>query len=325
MKLAAIDIGTNSTRLLICDASPLPESGKFSLLPLKREMNITRLGKNLESTGNISREQAIETIDIIRKYAGLIDKNSVENYRVVGTRVLRCAKNADWFISEVKLLTGIDVEIISGDQEAELSFTGTVQSLDADSKLKETSRTLKENDNILVLDIGGGSTEFILGNTKGIIAFSRSIEEGSVSVSEKFLLNDKPADKDIRRLEAYIDEKFSDVIAIINRERFFSVIGLAGTITTLAAVDLKLARYCREKIHMHSLNLERVRSMLDDFCLKDFKRRQYITGLDPARADIIIGGTVILIKIMQMLQQEEITVSESDILDGIIYSILQFC
>jgi exopolyphosphatase/guanosine-5'-triphosphate,3'-diphosphate pyrophosphatase len=321
MKLAAIDIGTNSTRLLICDANPLPDIGKIELLLINREMQITRLGKNLERTGKISIKQAMETIDVLKKYNELMEKNSVKKFRAVGTRVFRYAKNVDWFISEVKGSTGIDIEIISGEQEAELSFEGAVQSIDMESVLKTADRVMNQDKNVLVLDVGGGSTEFMLGSIKGRIVFCRSIEDGSVSVTEKFLDEDKPKSEDIERLKAYINKRFSTITKRINETGFLSIIGLAGTITTLAAIDLKLSEYDREEIHRYSLRLEKIRKILLNFCSTSLKDRQNIVGLDPRRADIIIGGTVILIEIMELLKQDKILVSESDILDGIIYSI----
>jgi exopolyphosphatase/guanosine-5'-triphosphate,3'-diphosphate pyrophosphatase len=180
---------------------------------------------------------------------------------------------------------------------------------------------MNQDKNVLVLDVGGGSTEFILGSIKGRIVFCRSIEDGSVSVTEKFLDEDKPKSEDIERLKAYINKRFSTITKRINETGFLSIIGLAGTITTLAAVDLKLSEYDREEIHRYSLRLEKIRKILLNFCSTGLKDRQNIVGLDPRRADIIIGGTVILIEIMELLKQDKILVSESDILDGIIYSI----
>ena len=243
MKLAAIDIGTNSTRLLISSLNPLPGTGGVKPITINREMKITRLGRNLERTGMISARQASITIGVLKKYAELMDKNSVDKYRVVGTRVLRYAKNADWFISEVKKSTGLNVEIISGKKEAELSFTGAIRSIGTDLILKFTERKISKDKNVLVLDIGGGSTELVLGNVEGHIIFSRSVEDGSVSLTEKFLIRDKPTHSDIKTLENHVNKRFTDALREINEAGFFCIIGLAGTITTLAAVDLKLSEY----------------------------------------------------------------------------------
>ena len=317
MRLAAIDIGTNSTRLLICDTPLVNATGKTEIIPLKREMQITRLGKDIEKTHKIAAKPAKETLEVLKRYAGLMRTNSVEKYRAVGTRALRLAKNADLFISDVMDATGIEVRKISGEQEAELSFRGVLGCTNAGSVLRES---------ILVLDIGGGSTELILGSTEGHIIFSRSIEDGSVSVTEKYLDREKPTGSDIEKVKNYIELRFRDAMAEIHKMgSFLTVVGLAGTITTLAAVDLKLTVYDRDKIHGYLLKLDRVNELLNSFCSISLKERKHITGLDPGRADIIIGGSIILIKLMEMLNRDEVLVSESDILDGIIYSILQFC
>ncbi len=178
---------------------------------------------------------------------------------------------------------------------------------------------------VLVIDIGGGSTEFILGSLNGRIIFSESIDIGCVNLTEKFINYSKPAPEDLELLNNYIRDKIRKTIDEIPKNNFNLIIGLAGTISTLAAVDLKLARYDRDKIHNHILKFDNIKLIYNQFCQVDMDSRKKITGLEEKRADIIISGAAILLEIMKMLGSDKILVSENDILDGIIYSILDFC
>jgi exopolyphosphatase/guanosine-5'-triphosphate,3'-diphosphate pyrophosphatase len=325
MKLAAIDIGTNSTRLLVSHVEKSSE-GKITFLPLLREMKITRLGKSLGQSKKISIINSFLTVDVLKEYQRLLKSHNVSKYRAVGTRVLRLAENSDEFVNRVFLETGLNVEIISGSQEAELSFSGAVKGLGPDKISRKAQKFLagyQNSKDILVVDIGGGSTEFILGSTKdGTINYLNSVDIGSVILSEKFLAGPIPVDKSVADLFQFIEDKLKNTVKEISQTGFAFMVGLAGTISSLSAVDLKIGEYDRGKIHGHILYRERVSDIFKRFCSVDLETREKIKGLEPARADIIIGGTAILIKILEMLGIKNLIVSESDILDGIIYSIL---
>jgi exopolyphosphatase / guanosine-5'-triphosphate,3'-diphosphate pyrophosphatase len=325
MKIAAIDIGTNSTRLLISVAERSSEN-KIRFVPILRAMKITRLGRNLGQSGEISTANANLTIEVLKQYQRLLKSHNVSKYRAVGTKVLRQAENSFEFINRVFLEIGLDVEVISGSLEAELSFSGAIRGLESDKTLWKAKKVLSrcgKSKNILVVDIGGGSTEFILGSAEeGTINYLNSVDIGSVILSEKFLSGAVPDDKSVTDLLLYVENKVKNTIEEISQTGFAFMAGLAGTITSLSAVDLAIGEYDREKIHGHILYRDRVTDIFKRFCSVDLKNRKKIKGLEPARADIIIGGTAILIKILEMLGLESLIVSENDILDGILYSML---
>ncbi|MBM3707792.1 MAG: hypothetical protein FJW61_01840 [Actinobacteria bacterium] len=317
MKLAAIDIGTNSTRLLIADIFR-DFNERLRLAAVQRRMQITRLGKNLEKTKVISEESAENTLKVLKTYHTLIKKHNVTGYRAVGTEVLRKAHNSKWFKDEVKSKAGLELEVIDWEEEAGLSFTGAVK------ENKVLDYITVKGSNILVIDIGGGSTEFIIGNINGDILYADSADIGCVKLTEEFIRSDIPEKSELRELRVFIKEKaeaiFKKIKGIFKNDTF-CMIGLAGTITTLASIDLELEDYDRERIHGHILKIQNILGIYNRFINLNLKERKKITGLESKRADIITAGTMVLIEIMNMADVHELFVSESDILDGIIYSI----
>jgi len=314
MRLAAIDIGTNSTRLLISDFS---DSGS---IVLERIMQITRIGRNMGSTGKISRSSADDTLKTLIEYKDLMDKHDVSKYRAVGTSAIREAENSQWFTSYIYENSGIRIDTITGNEEASLSFNGASKdlSLSPEDKFRK----------ILVLDIGGGSTEFILGGpgskTGPHIDMVKSLNIGSVVLTEKFIRGTLPERDQLEQLESYIRSSIRGTVENIAMEKDMRVVGVAGTITTLAAIDLKLDEYDSNKIHRHELSYKWVKDIYKILCRTDLDERKKITGLAPGRADIIISGTAILLEILKMLDKKILIVSEQDILDGIIYSLAEF-
>lgn len=313
-KLAAIDIGTNSTRLLAVNVQVL-ELKKILYPAISRQMQITRLGKNTDSTGIILPESSEKTINVLEGYIKFIKEIGVDRCRAVGTRVLRKASNSGDFIKQAEKRTGIKVEIISGNEEAALSFRGAV------GIFSEKVHTLTSGEKILVIDVGGGSTELILGSPDGKIEQMESINIGSVVLSERFLNHKKPSEKEILELEDFAEKKLLSVSSIIKETAYSSVIGLAGTISALASIDLCLKNYDRDKIHGHYLSLDKIKRLYKMLRCTDLKERKTITGLEPARADIILGGAAVTVKLLELLGAHGVIVSESDILEGIIYSI----
>jgi exopolyphosphatase/guanosine-5'-triphosphate,3'-diphosphate pyrophosphatase len=305
MRSAAIDIGTNSIRLLISDY----DGSEFCIL--ERRMEITRIGKNLGISKNILKKSADATSKVLQKYNRLMQEYGVERYRAVGTSALRKAANSGWFISYIKDNTGIDVEKITGEEEARLSFQGA-------------SAAIKPGTQILVIDIGGGSTEFILGNIDMELDFNESIDIGSVSLSERFIKSDKPTHSELKDMQGYVKDRIRPVINKIRVKDGLTLVGVAGTITTIAAIDLKLETYDSEVIHQHILKGRRVNNIYHLLCSLTLKERRRVPGLQPERADIIIGGTAVLVEIMDLLEIKSLIVSEQDILDGIIYSLTKF-
>jgi len=333
MKLASIDIGTNSTRLLIAEY----KNGKF--ITLARKMAITRIGRNLDRTGEISGDSAEKTLEVLSGYKQLMEKEKVSKYKAIGTSALRQASNSDWFLSYIYEKLGMQVEIVSGDREAYFSFTGAVRDVDIGSILcrverfrngKSCSRSEVSHkdrsccENVLVADVGGGSSEFILGSYSCSVILTESIDIGCVRLTEKFINSNPPLIDDLNNMRVFIRKELKNTVEKIKKNGFSFIIGLAGTITTLAAIDLNLREYNREKIHHHILSLGKIKQIYKNLCSLNLQERKKVTGLEPERADVIIGGAAVVLEIMELLEETSIVVSENDILDGIIYSLANF-
>ncbi|MDD5601201.1 MAG: Ppx/GppA phosphatase family protein [Actinomycetota bacterium] len=315
MKLAAIDTGTNSTRLLISGYS----DGKF--VTLERKMEITRLGRDLDINNHfISEDSARKTLEVLSSYQNMMKSYNVIKYRAIGTSALRKAENSKDFISLVEKETGIKIDVISGREEAFLSFYGAMK----DINLNLPGSKSGSNYMILVIDVGGGSSEFILGDHSCNLEFTHSTDIGCVNLTERFLDSGVPGMEKINQMHDYIKEKLESTIVNIKKFKPLYVIGLAGTITTLAAIDLKLAVYDSERIHGHVLSLDRIEEIYDFLCGMNTEDRKKVTGLNPKRADIIIGGVAIVVEVLRMLDCKSIHVSEKDILDGIVYTLVDF-
>ncbi len=305
MKIAAIDIGTNSTRLLISEF-------KNSIFQtLERKTKINRIGKKLKISGKISCDSALAVSDTLKRYKGLMESRGVARYRAVGTNAVRKAINSQWFISYIKESTGIEIESITGAEEAHLTFYGA-------SRLSDNPKSK------LVIDIGGGSTEFILGSNGPEIIMAESLDIGCVNLSEEFIRDEKPDKIELEKMHSYISNHISGTMDTIGRGSDIAIIGVAGTVTTLAAIDLKLEEYDSSRIHLHKLTREKILTIYRKLCNVSLNERKKINGLEPGRADIIIGGTAILLEILRQLDRNSIIVSEQDILDGIIYTLVKF-
>jgi len=314
MKLASIDIGTHSTRLLITDY----QNNKF--IPLERKMKITRLGKNLDENNMIGKDSARKTVEALSDYRSLVGYYDVKKFRVVGTSAIRKASNSDWFISYVYKHLGMKIDVVSGQEEARLSFYGAVRDMD----LNYPGCKAKLTGKILVVDIGGGSSEFILGDCNYNLQLVESLNLGCVSLTEKFIGSSIPDTNSLSHMQQYIVNELEETTGKINLYKAAFIIGVAGTITTLAAIDLKLAAYNSEKIHRHILSLKKIENIYKNLCRLDLKGRKKVVGLHPGRADVIIGGTAIVLEVLKMLDVKDILVSERDILDGIIYTLVDF-
>ena len=212
------------------------------------------------------------------------------------------------------------IEVISGREEAKLSFYGAVR----DMKLNRLPRKAESGARILVVDIGGGSSELILGDSNCNLEFAGSINLGCVSLTEKFIGSGIPDTGSLNRMQRHIANRLEEAIRRIRQHKSLFIIGVAGTITTLAAIDLKLKVYNREKIHKNILSFKRIEDIYKDLCRLDLEDKKKVVGLNPKRADIIIAGTAIVLEILKLLGSDDIMVSERDILDGIIYTLVDF-
>lgn len=292
-KVAAIDIGTNSTRLLIAEV----ESSQ-SIIPLVTELKTTRLGAGVDKNGYLQAEAIDRTVAALQEYAKLTADYQVEDVRAVATSAVRDVSNQQEFVTKVKIETGIEVNIIDGNKEADLSYLGAVKGLDCQLTASN-----------LVLDIGGGSTEFIFGS-RTEIREKVSIDVGAVRMTEK--------KTGLEPRQELIGELLNPVLEKL-QGRVEMLLGVGGTITTLTAVDQQLSPYKPDKVHAYQLKLETIERILSDLSTKTISERKQVVGLQSERADIIVAGVQILLEVMDSLNISEITVSEADILDGLIY------
>ena len=293
-----IDIGTNSCRLFIAELENTSE-GKKIKRELVKDVEIVKLGEGVNKTHNLNPNAIKRTLDCLKKYKEKASSYGVENIRAFATSAVRDAENREVFLQEV-LKLGIKIECISGKTEATLNFLGN---------------SLVFKDRILVVDIGGGSTEFTLGKDKSI-DFIQSINIGAVRATEKFFSDNDYSEEKLEKCKVWI-RKNLEILKTI-KDRDFKLIGVAGTATTQISVRDKMEIYDSSKVHMATLTLDELKENLSLFLSKNFEERKNIIGLEEKRADVIIAGTLILLTILEELNQNKIIISESDNLSGAI-------
>ena len=293
-----IDIGTNSCRLFIAELENTSE-GKKIKRELVKDVEIVKLGEGVNKTHNLNPNAIKRTLDCLKKYKEKASSYGVENIRAFATSAVRDAENREVFLQEV-LKLGIKIECISGKTEATLNFLGN---------------SLVFKDRILVVDIGGGSTEFTLGKDK-TIGFIQSINIGAVRATEKFFSDNDYSEEKLEKCRSWI-RKNLEILKTI-KDRNFKLVGVAGTATTQISVRDKMEIYDSSKVHMAALTLDELKENLSLFLSKNFEERKNIVGLEEKRADVIIAGTLILLTILEELNQDKIIISESDNLSGAI-------
>lgn len=294
-----IDIGTNSCRLFLAQVYEKDEIAIEK--EISKDVEIVKLGEDVNKNGYLKREAIERTVNCLRKYKEKADSYGVKELVAFATSATRDSQNREEFLSQVREL-GIDIRCISGEREAQLNFLGN---------------SLVFKDRILVLDIGGGSTEFTLGE-KEKIEFVKSINIGAVRGTEKFFLNENYSEESIEKCKAWVRDMISEVKFL--KEDKFTLIGVAGTATTQISVQKQMEIYDSSKVHMSEISLEELRKNLVLFLSYSGKERKNIVGLEEKRADVIIAGTIILITIMEELGAEKLIVSESDNLNGAMIS-----
>jgi exopolyphosphatase/guanosine-5'-triphosphate,3'-diphosphate pyrophosphatase len=302
--VAAIDCGTNSTRLLVADAH-----GRL----IERRMHITRLGEGVDRDGRLAPSAISRTVRVLREYREFMDRNGVVGARATATSAARDAANRDELFAEAEEAVGVRLELLSGDAEGRLSFSGATAELNPGGGP------------YLVADIGGGSTELVRGRRPGVPEVAvESIDLGCVRVTERFLHHDPPPAAELSEA-AYAVRAGLDaaVAAQPSIAEAALLVGLAGTVTTLSAIDQRMASYSRDRIHHSVLSRRRVEELLDSLGAESKTERLRRPGLEEERADVIIGGTVVLATIMGHLGFDSCLVSEADILDGLIMSQLR--
>ena len=304
-RVAAIDCGTNSIRLLIAEPD---DSG--GLRDLDRRLEIVRLGQGVDATGEFHPDALQRTFAAVDHYAELIEKAEVpvENVQFVATSASRDAKNRDSFFAGIKQRLGVLPDVISGETEARLSFIGAL------------SRVTPEGEPVLVMDIGGGSTELITGGAAGKMRSAISLDIGSVRVTERFLKQNPVADDDLVRATEYVDDLLAE--SGVDFASIGTWIGVAGTATTLAGVYLELEHYDRELVHGAVIPLPAVQELLHRLARMTVDEIRALPSMHPGRADVITGGALVEARIAARLQVKDLIVSESDILDGIALQLL---
>lgn len=302
-RVAAIDCGTNSVRLLVAD---LPADGG-PLRDLTRRMEIVRLGEGVDRTGRLAPGAISRARTTLAEYAAEIDRLGAGRVRMVATSATRDAANAAEFTALVHRTLGVDPEVVTGDEEARLSFTGAVRGLPPDA-----------HPPYLVVDIGGGSTEFVRGRDTADRAVS--VDIGCVRMTERHLCDDPPSPAQVVAAAADIGAAVDRALAVVGREPA-TLIGLAGSVTTVAGLALKLATYQPERIHHARIPLPDVAAVTADLLAMTREQRSRLGVMHPGRADVIAAGALILRLVMERMGAGSVIASEHDILDGIAWSL----
>jgi exopolyphosphatase / guanosine-5'-triphosphate,3'-diphosphate pyrophosphatase len=315
-RLAAIDCGTNSIRLLVADVTR-HEDGTASLRDVHREMRIVRLGQGVDATGALHPDALARTRDALAAYTALCRRKGAERVRMVATSATRDAANRDEFFGMTRDVLGVEAEVISGDEEARLSFTGAVGDLDPD------------DGPFVVTDIGGGSTEVVVGTWDGVradVVGARSVDIGCVRITERCLASDPPTAAELAAARELAGDVLGQAFATVPVEKARTWVGVAGTITTLSAVAQELPGYDADAIHLSRLSgadLDRTAAAL---LAATHDERAALGPMHPGRVDVIGGGAlitqVLAAKFAESAGITELLVSEHDILDGIVLSLL---
>lgn len=290
-RVAAIDCGTNSIRLLIA------EDGR----EIAREMRIVRLGQGVDATGRLAPEAIERTLEATREYAGLIESAGVDRVRFCATSAARDAENAEEFAAAVESIVGVRPEILTGEEEAQASFVGACGRLQARS---------------LVMDIGGGSTELVVGQ-RGAVEWATSLDVGSVRMTERFLHGNPPSRDEVEACAGFLRDTVA--AAAGGLAPIVTLVGVAGTVTTIAAHVLNLPEYDRSRVHGARLPIQDVRAGCASLLSMTVEERRALPFMHPGRADVIGGGAMVLDTVLTSLPlaTDELLVSEHDILDGI--------
>ena len=305
LRVAAIDCGTNSVRLLVADVDRA--AGRLS--DVDRRLEIVRLGQGVDATGRLAADALARTLQVLRSYRQIVEEASASAIRMVATSATRDAANAGDFVAGVRDILAIEPEVLSGEDEARLSFTGATAELAGDAAGP-----------YLVTDIGGGSTEFVLGDP-GTVPAGVSVNIGCVRMTERHLHHDPPGDREIAAARADIDAALDEVARQIPVAAARTLVGLAGSVTTVAALVLGLDSYQPEKIHHSRVSADEVRAVTASLLAGTRAERARLAVMHPGRVDVIGGGALVLTEIMDRFGFGEVLVSEHDILDGLAWSL----
>ena len=308
-RVAAVDCGTNSLRLLVADVDP----DRARVTDVARRMEIVRLGQGVDSTGRLAPEALIRTTGVLADYAAVIAASGAHAIRMVATSATRDAANAEEFTRRVTEVLGVAPEVLTGAEEARLSFTGATAELAAEA----------DGGLFLVADIGGGSTEFVLGvaGSADSTPHAASVNIGCVRMTERHLHGDPPTPGQIAAAAADIDAALDTVSGTVPVREAGTLIGLAGSVTTVAGIAMGLPAYDAARIHHARVSAADVHEVTRSLLAQTRAVRAAIGVMHPGRVDVIGGGALVLDRIMERFGFTEVLVSEHDILDGIAWSL----
>jgi exopolyphosphatase/guanosine-5'-triphosphate,3'-diphosphate pyrophosphatase len=303
MSVAAIDVGSNTLRLLIGDIK------KGRVCPVCYRRSVTRLARGVDETGRMSVRSMEDSLGVLREFALTIKRHGVRRSRAVGTSVLREAENASDFITRVRNSMDIRIETISGEEESYLFAMGVTAEFTGCGSA-------------ILFDLGGGSTEMVFLKDKKPLDF-RTLPMGVVKLTERHIHSDPPLSAELEALEEDALKAARRLCGELgsSREDAPVLIGTAGTVTTLASIDIGLDTYERKRLHLHEISLGRLRAISRMLASKSLCERRRVRGLEPDRADLILAGATYTIKLMEALGYDRLTVSESGLLEGIVISL----
>ena len=299
---AFFDVGTNTIHCVIAE---IRDTGRFRVLDDMAE--ITRLGQGVDQTRRIGAEGEQRSLAVLKRYRGRCDNLGVGEIVAVGTSALRDAENSDEVRERFAKELGFSIRVLSGEEEARYSFLAVQQGLPLMGR------------QILAIDVGGGSTEFISGNSAGV-ASAVSLDLGSVRLTERFLHSDPVRAEEVARMNAAIDQELDRLPEHdIDPDPTCTLVGIAGTFTTLAAMEKKLARYAHRDLHGSILTLAAVRRQLERLARRTVAERRQLAGLEPLRADVIFAGACLLERILDRWQSDRIVVSDQGVRYGLLH------
>ncbi len=303
-RVAALDCGTNSIRLLIAEENP----GASAFTEISRKMSIVKLGEGVDKNKAFLPDAISRTLAALKAFAAEIAEAKVEKVRFCATSATRDAQNRDDFLIPVAQILGITPEVISGDEEAKLSFLGATQALS------------KSDGPFLVIDIGGGSTEFVFGVEQ--VEAARSVNIGCVRMSERHFKNDPPNQSEIDSARIDIRNAIAQAAEVVPIKNAKTLVAVAGTATTVAAAALNLAEYDSELIHLAKISAKETRRVSDWLLTLTRQERSDLGYMHPGRVDVIAAGSLVLAEIIKATGLESFVASENDILDGMVWSML---
>jgi len=306
-RVAAIDCGTNSIRLLVADL----DADAQTLTDVERRMEVVRLGEGVDRTGRLSAAALARTFAACEDYSDVVRASGAERVRFVATSASRDVDNRTHFVAGVRERLGVEPEVVTGDEEAALSFAGATR----EPGVRDLDRPF------LVVDIGGGSTELVLGD--GTVEASRSVDVGCVRMTERHLHTDPPTPDEVIAATADIGAGLALAAETVPMERARTLVGLAGSVTTVAAMALGLPAYDPERIHHARVPADDVHRATSALLAMTRAQRAALPFMHPGRVDVIGAGALVLAVVLERVPVDSLVVSEHDILDGIAWSMLE--